>query len=494
MYLNLQIHNIKCVNNLSVALPLNPGLYAITGQNGSGKSTIVTCASSVFFDLHKDEYFGQTDKDSFIKFEFDGKTKIWSKNEQNSWVTDNNANLGLQGFYEGSLIFGNRFRDTSYEKLHVLDSIQESKMNPAAEFIRTNMGMILQGDENYYDKLWRVPFSYGRLSSDLFFYEKDGRKVSQFHISTGENLLVSILNSLFIKNRKHEKKAQVYYNRVKSQVIFLDEIELALHPSSLNRLVHFLEDMSSQYGYAIYFSTHSIELVCSIIPENIFYIQRHPDNTTEVINPCYPAYATRNLYNHEGYDKVILVEDDLAKALITRLLRKERLLNNRLVHVLPCGGYTHVIDFADDVVKNNLLGKKTSVCMVLDRDVRKDALHYRNNNGKAKSIGLSFLPILSLEKYLREVLVSTVDHSLFKLLEDYLFQQRGLTDIIDCYKKDKDFSNDDAGKILYGYIASELSSGRNNRDDLVEMIVDYWFDNRFKDLEELISFLSNQLN
>lgn len=33
----------------------------------------------------------------------------------------------------------------------------------------------------------------------------------------------------------------------------LDEIELALHPSSLKRLVAFLEDMAKQYDYAIYF-------------------------------------------------------------------------------------------------------------------------------------------------------------------------------------------------------------------------------------------------
>ena len=42
-------HKVKCVNNLKILLPTRAGLYAITGQNGSGKSTIVSCASSVFF-------------------------------------------------------------------------------------------------------------------------------------------------------------------------------------------------------------------------------------------------------------------------------------------------------------------------------------------------------------------------------------------------------------------------------------------------------------
>lgn len=493
MEIELNVHKIKCINDVNIKLPLQAGLYGITGQNGSGKSTIVTCASSVFFDLQKDEYFGHTDSDSYIEVKFDGKNKKWYKDEANQWRCNIQNTLGLQGFYEGSLIFGNRFKDTSYEKLHELDKIDETKLSRASDFIRKNMGAILQGDEEYYEKLWRVPFTYGRFKSDLFFYEKNGKKVSQFHMSTGENLLVSILNSLFIKNKQHERKAQVYFNKVKGQLIFLDEIELALHPSSLNRLVHFLEDIATKYGYAIYFSTHSIELIGCIKPENIFYIQRHADNSTEVINPCYPAFATRNLYNHDGYDKVILVEDDLAKAIINRLLREQRLLSNRLVHVLPCGGYQHVIDFADDIICNNLLGRKTSVCMVLDRDIRKDALKYRTNNKKATAIKLNFLPIPSLEKYLRDVLVLNVDHELFRFLGDYIFQQRSLTEIIEEYKKDAEYDNDTKGKVLYGYLSREITARRQNRDGLIEMIVDYWFSNRFKEFDELTNFLSEQL-
>lgn len=80
-------------------------------------------------------------------------------------------------------------------------------------------------------------------------------------MSTGENLLLSILNSLYIKNKERK-------NASKQCIIFLDEIELALHPSSLKRLVAFLEDMARQYDYAIYFSTHSIELISGIKPDN----------------------------------------------------------------------------------------------------------------------------------------------------------------------------------------------------------------------------------
>ena len=48
MKLKMTIHNIKCIKDLEIEFPTKRGLYAITGQNGSGKSTIVACASSVF--------------------------------------------------------------------------------------------------------------------------------------------------------------------------------------------------------------------------------------------------------------------------------------------------------------------------------------------------------------------------------------------------------------------------------------------------------------
>ena len=491
MKLELTIHNVKCIDTVAISLPLEPGLYAITSQNGSSKSTIVACASSVFFDLKQDDYFGHTEDDAFIRFVCDGNSKTWSKDSKHNWVCDTTSVLGLQGFYEGSLIYGYRFKDTSYEKLHELDKIDLTKLHIASEFIRKNMGLILQGDENYYEKLWRTPLTYGRFKNDIYFYEKNGRMVSQFHMSTGENLLVSVLNSLYIKNRAHSKKAQVYYNRVKAKIIFLDEIELALHPSSLKRLVHFLEDMSSQYGYAIYFSTHSIELIGCIKPENVFYIERHADNSTEVINPCYPAYATRNLYNHDGYDKVILVEDDLARAIVDRLLKREHLLNSRLVHVLPCGGYTHVIDFAEDVVVNNLLGNKTSVCMIVDGDVKKDALAYRK--GKQIHISMGFLPIPSLEKYLRNSLILSVDHHLFRVLGDYIFQQKSLYDIVSDYQKDEQSVNDVSGKLLYRYISDELKARRKERAFLIEVIVDYWFESKMTNLEEFTNYLRTEL-
>lgn len=487
MKLKIRIKKIKCIEDLAIELPIDKGLYAITGQNGSGKSTIAACASSVFFRFPMKEYFGKTDDDASIHFELGDSRRGWEKDQNNSWKSHKNGpNMNIKGFFEGSLIFGNRFKDMNYENINRLDAIDQGQLIKADEFIRKNLGIILQGDENFYEALWMVSHDNRRFKRDIFYYEKNGKRISQFHMSTGENLLISILNSLYIRNNDRASLS-------KPCMMFLDEIELALHPSSLKRLVHFLEDMANKYNYAIYFSTHSIELISGISPSNIFFIERHTDNTIEVINPCYPAYATRILYDHSGYDKVILVEDDLAKAIVGKLLKDEKLLNSKLVHVLPCGGYTKVIDLANDVITHNLLGKKASISIVLDGDVKELAEQYRIKQNIGNNIPLNFLPIESLEKYLRNKLFLDVDQKLFRQLNDYIFQSKSLTELIDTYKKSGDAENDNNGKKLFEILDTELRERRVERSELVTMVVDYLFETHDNSLNKLTVFLKKQM-
>lgn len=486
MKLKISIKKIKSIDDLTIELPVDKGLYAITGQNGSGKSTIAACASSVFFNVPMKEYFGKTDDDASISFELGESKRGWKKNLNNSWRKNTEGPvMNIKGFFEGSLIFGNRFKDMAYENINRLDAINQNKLIVADEFVRKNLGKILQGDENFYEKLWLVSPNYEQFKGNIFYYEKNGKRISQFHMSTGENLLISILNSLYIRNKDRASLS-------KPCMIFLDEIELALHPSSLKRLVHFLEDMANRYNYAIYFSTHSIELISGILPSNIFFIERHADNTIEVVNPCYPAYATRILYDHTGYDKIILVEDDLAKAIVQRLLRREKLLSNKLVHILPCGGYTKVIDLANDAIIHNLLGKKASISIVLDGDIKAQAEQYRIKQNIANNIPLNFLPIESLEKYLRNKLYNNVDHKLFRLLNDYIFQNKSLTELIDEYKKTSTEKDKD-GKKLFGIIDAEMRERRVERSELVTIIVDYLFETNNDSINKLTTFLKRQM-
>ncbi|OIV39881.1 ATP-dependent nuclease [Flavobacterium johnsoniae] len=489
MKLNITINKIKSIKNLTISLPIEKGLYAITGQNGSGKSTVVTCASSVFFTMPMNDYFGKTDEDARIDFELNGAKRAWFK-EKTNWKKSSEGKMSIKGFYEGSLIFGNRFRNTNFETLKKLDFIDNTKLAEAPNFIKENLGIILQNNKNFYEKLYILEgknidskFNFYR---DIFYYEKGEKRVSQFHMSTGENLMVSILNSIFIRNNDRA-------SLMKPCLMFLDEIELALHPSSLKRLINFLKDLSNKFNYAVYFSTHSIELIGGIKPDNIFFLERYSDDSLEILNPCYPAYATRILYDHSGYDSVFLVEDDLAKSIINRILKKYNLLSNRLIHVLPCGGYSNVIDLAEEVVNSNLIGKTSKIMIILDGDVKVEANAYIAKRNYNNNIPLNYLPIESLEKFLKKHLIENVDKKLFRILNDFIFQQKSLSSLIEEYKNENGIKRDDNGKIFYKYLDNELRARNKNRDEIVEMIVDYLFDNNDQNLIKITHFLKKQL-
>jgi hypothetical protein len=494
MKLKMTINKIKSIDKLEIELPIQKGLYAITGQNGSGKSTVSTCASSVFFNMQMNDYFGKTGNDSSIEFQLNGAQKIYKKlffDNKWKWQSRTSGDLKIKGFYEGSLIYGNRFRNTNYNTLKNLEFINESLLVEAPEFIRENLGYILHNDKNFYEKLFSVNGrsirQFANINGDIFYYQKGEKKISQFHMSTGENLLISILNSLNIRNSDRTTIDTPC-------LLILDEIELALHPSSLKRLVIFLKEISSIYNYAVYFSTHSIELISSIRPDNIFFLDRHSDNSLELINPCYPAYATKILFDQNGYDYVILVEDDLAREIVFKLLRKFSLLGNKLVHVLPCGGYSNVIELAKDVVLSNLMGGNTKIIIVLDADIKTEAENYIAKNNISNNIPLNYLPIESLEKYLKSNLHDNVNQALYRLLNDYVFQQVSLREIIDAYKNSNDYKNDGNGKKLYERIDKELRARNKNRFDIVGIIVDFLIENNQTQIQKIVDFLRDKLN
>lgn len=484
--IRMHIHQVKCIDNLTFDIPIEKGLYAITGKNGSGKSTIATCAASLFFQMRMQLYFGATAAGASITFEKDEASRSWSFDGA-KWNSLSKGDMNIKGFYEGSLIFGNRFKDTTMEKVQKALIIDTRTLVTADDFIRKNLGLILQGNEDYYDQLYYLPKNKSDFDGYVFYYEKDGRRISQFHMSTGENLLISILNSINIRNNDRA-------NLLKPCILFLDEVELALHPSSLKRLLNFLKDISDEFNYAIYFSTHSIELISAIIPENIFYVERHSDNSIEILNPCYPAYATRILYDHSGFDNVILVEDDLAAGIIKRILRDERLQNNRMIHVLPCGGYANVLKLAEEVVQFNILGKRASVSIILDGDVKKEAQNYIQSHNIKINLPLSFLPIESLEKYLRNSLYINVDHGLYRHLTDYIFQAKSIDEIILGYEKQGAHKNDANGKNFWWHIEQELRERRTSRDELVEMVVDYVRTSESKAYQRIKDFLRDSFN
>ncbi len=490
----VKIHNVKNIDDFKFEVPVEKGLYALTGENGSGKSTVISCAAAAFYVPSFEDYFGNPREGAYIEFNFAGRKRS-VREKDGKWKNPSNT-LGITGFYEGSIVFGNRFKDIDYSLLGKLSTIKFEQLNDASDFVKKNLGSILHDDEDYYKTLYVLKSEEAKrlgLQRSTYYFKNKGVLISQLNMSTGENLLLTILSSI---ERRLKKK--VYGDT--PAFMLLDEVELALHSSALRRLVFFLKDIAEKNNTVVLFSTHSIELIRSISSENIFYLQRHVDGSIEVINPCYPVYATRNLESSNyGHDYIIMVEDDLAKTIVERILRDKRLLSNKRVLVISVGGWTQVLRFAYDTIRSNLALSTTKILMVLDRDIKDSVAGFMKNERMGFSINPSYLPIKSLEKYLLEKLVKNVDVILFRELNDYLFQVKSLDVIIKEYNTDvkngvyTDLEKIRNGKMLYEALKHELHQIRKTDSDLVSIIVDYLFGTKNTEIEELSSFFEQTL-
>lgn len=299
--LKVVINKVRNIDHLELELSLDKGVYAITGENGCGKSTIMRILSKL---IRRSAYnvFLRNDLsvDSKIVFECNGQTDEWTRQQvlPYHWICSNQMPIQLAGFSEGSLIYGTRLSDDKINAPVSATRVKDFDLKDADVFVRENFGYIMHNDKHYYENLKVVKTIKIARSLNLngvpYFISRENGYVSQYSMSTGENLMLSLLHMLntnIIRSGDHNRLL----------LLLVDEIEFALHPSAIIRLNEFLNNLTKEYNLAIYFSTHSREIIRRTKPQNIFHISRIEDKH-EVKNPCFPAYATRDIYETDSYD------------------------------------------------------------------------------------------------------------------------------------------------------------------------------------------------
>ncbi|MGX2951684.1 AAA family ATPase, partial [Ursidibacter sp. B-7004-1] len=213
-------------------------------------------------------------------------------------------------------------------------------------------------------------------------------------------------------------------NNTELNILILDEVELALHPSSQNRLIDFLNEIANKYNFCVYFSTHSPQIISKIHPNKIFHIEKKCSGKLEINNPCYPAYATRVLYEPNGFDLVILVEDELAKFIIEKIINDNDINKNKLIKIVPTGGWEKTLELALDFKQSYMLGSQCQIITILDGDIKTDYEKEYLKNHSYESLKKQFLPIPSAEKYLWTNLIEDPNDDFIDKLGRSFFQTR----------------------------------------------------------------------
>jgi predicted ATP-dependent endonuclease of OLD family len=410
--LTMDVSNLKGINNFSIELPLDNGVYALVGGNGSGKSTILQALAQLvrpgngLFALNQNDF----SINSTVNFKSGSKSDKWYvQPENNRWknqitnserIPGHQNNIEINGMYEGSLFVGTRFQDsTKVDSLVARGSISDADLVAADRYVIENLSFILQGDHDHYDSLKRVKNralrdKHGLKNLPYFVDSSHGGIISQYRMSSGECLMISLLHFI------HNAIIRSSLPKDKPVVMLLDEIELALHPVAVSRFLDVLEGISQEHKNVVaVLTTHAPEVVRRIKPSNMYKIENEK-GTISYINPCYPSYAIRDLYQHDRYDYLILCEDELAKKLIVFILNKKSMQRSKLIGVVPVGGWMNVLQLHRELLSNNVVGTGCKIISTLDGDIRGDC----EKRTEYENLAKLFIPIKSIEKFLYMVI------------------------------------------------------------------------------------------
>ena len=446
--LSLEVRSVKNIENCNIEFDFEPGVYAIVGSNGCGKSTLMQILSILvktdsIFSLDKDEC--SIDSKISLKicetvdaYVWDGQWRDTSTN-----LSYLNVKNKFRGFYEGSIFYGTRFYD--YSKI---DSVMGAVdiigyIRDADDYVKNTLSYILHGDHDHYRSLKKIKSK--KISASLgfqgipYFFMKDQKVISQFKMSSGECMLISLIDFVYnIIERKNYKENETL-------LLCIDEVELALHPSAIDRIVDFFQELaaSSRYNLVVYFSTHSSEIIQKIKPANIVVIENDM-GTIVSTSPCYPNYAIRNLYVPNGFDYLILVEDELAKLIVDKIIKEETLGESRLICVLPSGGWSQTLKLHYDIINYNALGKGRKIVSIFDGDV----IEIVRAKKEYSMLPKEFIPIPSIEKYLMKKLVLEKDVQFTKHIGDQYFTQISIKSVVADYLV-RNSKGDSNGKKLY---------------------------------------------
>lgn len=284
-------------------------------------------------------------------------------------------------------------------------------------------------------------------------------------MSSGECLMLSLLHFIYysIVLRSLDPKQPV--------LMLIDEVEVALHPIAISRFLDLLADLvNERKNLVIYITSHSPEVIRKMKPRNIFKIELNKvssENSLDIINPCYPSYAIRDVFIHDGFDWLLLVEDKLAKILLKGIISDLKLNNSKLIHITPVGGWQNVLKLQYDLYKNNVLGVGKNIISILDGDIKSEC----DKDSLYKDLPKRFLPIPSIEKYLKNVLIDKKNSEIFKSINDEFFQLKSLNEIVNDYKNNIK-TNDNNGKELYNKLLKALKERNVDEDSFIIRIAD----------------------
>lgn len=369
MATKLIIQNLKNIKRLEFEIP-TAGTYLLTGSNGSGKTSLLTCLSRIgnsgaFQRGFRSSVHRSLDshRGASVKYEVNGSSVTYTYVEER-WAPLPRRNSGLLekcGYPEVKYIAADGDRVEPKK-----DEFAPRSVRSTAQELRDDLNNIF--NTRRFDELCYLNLNRGgQNKAYLIRQTRPGKPTLYFserNFSLGELCVLKLLLSL--------------NDIVNGSLVLIDELELAVHPRAQSKLFHHLEKIAKDKDLTIIFSTHSVSLIKTTDRRKILFLQSSDGNVVCHEN-CYPTFALGQISAGEEVapDCVIYVEDDSAKKCTESMIQLYRRQINPLVAqptvvVAPLGGFSQILEFIDKAPQ--LLPEHTKLIALLDEDVQTESL------------------------------------------------------------------------------------------------------------------------
>lgn len=324
-------------------------LTVIVGKNGSGKTTVMKAIKLLSGkQIPQDEFFETVIDDggfsnADLSYSIDGKLMKYKRLRQNEWGKDGEipANLNVTyvqtkamvGATDKSLLYDDIGKSTGRTQKveYVIKQAKKIKQNPKSNSERKQryflsssavqiVNFILLGNIQSIEII-RHKYYSGTWGTSVIF--NDGKQYSEYNAGSGEFVLASMIDRI---------------ERISSEaILLLDEPEVSLHPGAQKRLISYILEVIKKKKIQVIITTHSTSMV-EKLPKSAIKCFRKIENDIIVIEE---QVFFQNAFLELGSDiadkRHIIVEDDMAKNIIDRILKEEGLDELLQIEFFPGG-------------------------------------------------------------------------------------------------------------------------------------------------------------
>lgn len=316
--MQMHVQGFRCHSNTLVEI--RSPITAFCGLNGTGKSTLLQLASVAYTspDQNWPTYYvrtflnaGTLDPNPFAdaaRVEY----KFWQEDRSLKSLTISRGASKWSGYtrrlqrvvqFAWVACYLPWIEQRDAVARHVNELTVENSEDVAAH-IKTWTCRVL---DRQYDRMQMNTVSYANQRRAVARVRRGASEYSEAHMGYGEarsQYLIQTIESLPVKS-----------------LVLIEEPEISLHSHAQHEFGGYLVDVSSRKGHQVFVTTHSEPMLAALPSESRVYLHSGP-NGIDVIRGLTAVEA--NSLMTKGHDKAlqILVEDEVALAILTEMLRK----------------------------------------------------------------------------------------------------------------------------------------------------------------------------